>query len=357
MKQVAAALVLALGLNTQSPAGAIPDWLVPSPLTVALTVGQWITSSNGRVYQVRVQSQADDARSALRQGLDDAVKLAVGSLIINENLVVDGDLRQSATGNYSSGFVERFQEVSRQQTDDGIALVLDVWVRDSRVSDRFAPAQNKSGEFQGNQVAESYLSWRKQRQSGDNLVALVLEDFSKQAFQAQVTNTQIERDTNRLDLIVSVDFSWNPAYLDSLDEALARTSQKPSRDSVSEVRVLKKSQMFGSAYHFNDDSKAQMLDLVMFRNPAVVSIELKDEVDQVLHRQCYELPNSQTFYHRARYPVGGSWREYIQIDDSRRVRSNFRVHPHEKTRNWVKNVRETAKVQASLVPVQDCHKI
>ncbi len=74
--------VLAILLGCSAPAIAVPSWVIPSPITIAIQVGKWLQSNDEEVYYVRVQSKGSTEGEARTEAFRLAVDQAVGSLLI-----------------------------------------------------------------------------------------------------------------------------------------------------------------------------------------------------------------------------------------------------------------------------------
>lgn len=207
-------LLLTAGVASSMPLGQM---LLPSPVSVALTVGQWIIKDRKKVYYIQVRSSARDRHQAIQEGYKLAVEQALGALTLrtveikNENLVRNEIIVASA------GYVEDSRVVSERQVGNGIEVVLDVWVTESRIADRFLAESRGSGAVDGKRFADTLDSYRNSIATTTKALESVLADYPRRAYSIMKVDTKLQRDGA---LVVSAYIRWNTEYINALMEVL-----------------------------------------------------------------------------------------------------------------------------------------
>lgn len=198
-----------------------------SPISAALTAGQWLFRDQIKFYQVRVESQGSSFEEAKQEGLRLAVELAVGALVLSEGQVINGESKRREIITYASGYVDKFEITARDTTSSGTKLTMDVWVGESQIANRLLNNSATAGRIDGERVMVRVESILHERQSGDRVLAAVLQDFPSRAFDIKLQTTQVAL-TNLRQVAVTIPFTigWNYNYLISLYEALEKVGVK-----------------------------------------------------------------------------------------------------------------------------------
>lgn len=217
MRVLAFCLCAALVLPTYA---GIPNWVVPSPFSILMTIGQWVVIDSEKVYHVQVESTGATEQDARTQGFKLAIDDAIGSLVLSETNLRNKTLQSNDFVNYSSGYIHDFKYVSKYKSPDGITLVMDVWVKHSKVSERIATDSKDKANLQGGKMAVTINSIQEQNKSGDAVVKALLKDFPHKAWDVNIT--AINYNVARRDVILEVDFQvgWKPKFVDALDETV-----------------------------------------------------------------------------------------------------------------------------------------
>jgi len=220
-----AVMLLAQPAHAQTTAAQM---ILPSPVSIAITVGHWImTRDNRKVFYVEVQSQAETFTAARAEGFRLAVEHAVGSLILSETEARNGRMTRDEITTYASGYVDRFEIVQEQRVPGGVQLQMKVWVAHSALANRLLNQSQAAGRVEGERVQAQIDTFRQERQSADRVLSMVLRDFPHRAFDFRMEPTQVIVDNQRRPhLRFQFVMSWNPTYLTALGEAVIRVNQR-----------------------------------------------------------------------------------------------------------------------------------
>ena len=208
------------------------DWWVPSPVSVAVTVGQWLMKDREPVFYVRVKATGRDETDAREQAFRLAVEQAIGALILAETEVRNGNVDRNDIISFSSGFVQDFTILERRSVQGGQEIVIDVWVARSHLANRLLSTSKDAATVEGGRISQQIQSFQQSRDSADRVLSAELKDFPDRAFRVRVGKTQVLVDEYRKPVLsVWLDMAWDENFLRSLDEAVARTSHAPQCDS------------------------------------------------------------------------------------------------------------------------------
>lgn len=296
MRRLTAVAALCLALSgpvlAVSPTAAL---LVPSPLSILLTVGKWMVLDQEQVFYVKVQAAGRDDGEARDQAFRLAVNQAVGSLLSSEYHVKNQDVVRRDIINYSSGYVRDFKILENRQEDGQVVLTVDVWVKRSRLADRLLAESRTAGEFDGNQAVVRLDSIRQERATSDRLLQQVLADYPQRAFKIDMEPSRVRfRQDRNGHLQVPFVVRWDQRYLDSLSEALKAVDQQPKCNGwLSQcpdyLQVSVKYPGFGSTQTawFDDSNKASILQQKLILTRPAIRMGLEDGRGNRYFSKCY----------------------------------------------------------------------
>ena len=314
MKWVAALLACAAGLASPVQAQSAASLFLPSPISVALTVGRWLTQDSKKIFYIEVESSGATFDAARNEGFRLAVEQAVGSLVTSEAQSRNGALVRQETISYSSGYVDRFEIVERTEVQtprSKTTVRMKVWVSHSAIADRLLYQSTSSTNVDGSRAAATASTVLQERKTGDQLAGAVLADFPKRAFDVTAESVRISLDRNRqVQLEVPYRIRWNYQYLVSLAETLSATAQQTKvgfcdrypqdRGCASEsyVRVISGRPPAGSGrwfgwnetYGYQDTARVDQIRQAIASALPRVLITVLDDSGRVLHRHCRQHP-------------------------------------------------------------------
>ena len=289
---------IAVGLSLISaPALAIPEWMIPSPFTVALQIGKWIALDNSQdqVYYVQVQSTGPTESEARKEAFRLAVDQAVGSLLVSETKI-HNDTHSHETVNYSSGYIHDFEYVNIHRQPGKVVLQVDVYVKKSKIAERISLKESVTGKLQGGRIAESFRSLQEQDYNSDRVLARVLDDFPERAVDINATQIDYVYIDRKPTLEVEFTVNWKPKYIVSLDKTLANIGKQKQNPytGVSIVGNTKCGTLWCNDTHYTTDrNHADLIyEGIAGKRPNVL-VTILDLHSQPVYSTCWWWPNMQ----------------------------------------------------------------
>jgi hypothetical protein len=268
--------------------------LAPSPLTILLTVGQWLVKDSQKAYYVQVESIAPTPAQARAEGFKLAVGHALGTLIVAESEVKNQQLVRNEIIQYSSGYIHDFKILSENQVDSMTRVVMDVWVTESKIADRLLNVSKADGAIEGEKSAAQYRSNLNQLQSGDRLLEMVLKDFPAKAFDIKAGKSVVTMPARSIQIQIPISISWNSAYISSLTEILEKVRQGQSGNYyrnpnwAAVIRYKNKTDWLMSTASFRDKMKLELIEAYLIGSQPLIKLTIKDEEGKLLVNQCFQ---------------------------------------------------------------------
>ena len=291
MKKLIVAAAIAISTAAQA--------LSPS---IALTVGQWLIKSSDRVYYIQVEGRGYTEAEARRNGFALAVEQAVGTLVLSEREAVQQKLARNEVTNYSSGYVDNFKILDKTLRGNEVTLTMDVWVAHSAIAGRLFGRSETAGQVDGARIGAQVQTLQQSLSDGDRVVAMVLKDFPRRAFDITLGNAVFRMDADRR-IMLEIPFAlqWNYNYIVSLHEALQATAQNPrakncwnyNQDCANQtyIRVVAKSPAsfakWDNTLGFNDYRKHHLVNDAFVNSVPVMQLVIRNQHNQVVFKDCY----------------------------------------------------------------------
>jgi hypothetical protein len=290
MRRILAALICAVSMMAQAQISPITTQiLIPSPLGVVLTVGQWLLfGDNKRIYYIEVAGRGNTPEQARDNGFRLAVEQALGTLISSETETQNGRIVRDEIISYAAGYVDRFTIVSTGTAGNQTEVVMKVWVGRSALADRLLNRSEKSGEVDGARASVQLKTLNQERATGDALLQQVLNDFPRRAFDIDLKPTDIVRQNRSAIVEVNFKLSWNKDYLRSMWAALEATGQRSSRPST--TIVVNGGGWFGGfggSAKYDDNYKYDLISDRMYVQAPMVRVTIRGPSKEILFSSCY----------------------------------------------------------------------
>ena len=307
-KPAALVLVAALALTplqSYSQSSTL-QMLKPSPIGIALSVGQWLMKDRKKVYFIRVQGEGYSYEEAKQQAFATAVDLAVGAVVLSETEVSNRRVIRNDLIKYSAGFVDDFR-VTKQETLGNITrLEMDVWVSNSKISDRLLGGSKQEGLIDGDRHSAQLETFQRSVVAGDKQLQVVLNDFPKRSFVTKAGKSQIEiRPDRSTQLTVDYEVYWDYRYLEALSETLQNLKPKtpmcgdhptgqiiPVESKKIMVRVKKNPTGWGfqdkHCFHYNDHNFYNLVERSLGQRLYLIG-NFYSQDKALLHKGCFDV--------------------------------------------------------------------
>ncbi len=285
-------LALCLCLAIAGTAQADLRWLVPSPVSILLTLGAWTKKDRVEVFYVRAQGHGRTESQAREAAFRLAVNQAVGSLLLSHQHVENSEVIRNEIINYSSGHIHDFEILERTENNNGYIVVADVWVRRSLIADRLLNESRDAAQIEGGRIAAQIDSLSHKNRSAAQVLESVLLDFPQRSFDVDVGNTRVVINSNRSHfLIVPVEVRWARGYLTSLAEAVKTVDANPSCSGWfakcdNKVRIA----VAGTVGHFDDNGIYWLFSKHMAESRPALRLRLMDINGSTQYQTCFYLP-------------------------------------------------------------------
>lgn len=309
MKSLALALCLSLA-TVSAQSQSVQQMLTPSPLGIALTVGQWLIKDRKRIFEIEVETRAPTVKEARDQAFRLAIEQAVGTLVLSESESHRSRLTRDDIITYSSGYVDRFEILAQDREAGQIRLRLRVWVSHSAISSRLLGRSQTDAQIDGDRFAEQGRSLQQERASGDRVLATVLRDYPQRAFSAEIGRIELWEDNRLIKLLVPFTLRLDYNYLTSLSEALEQTAQRRDARACTDslynnqcgnatyIRVISgrppasSGRFFGwnTTAGFNDMTRSHMIHQAMIASRPAMLLTVTDQQGRRAFRSCYFRP-------------------------------------------------------------------
>lgn len=327
MKRVVA-LALCVSLAAPGAAADIATVLMPSPLTILLTIGKWMKKDQVEVFYVQVQAHGRDEQDARDQAFRLAVNQAVGSLMLSQTQVQAGQVQRHEIINYSSGYVHDFKILDRSY-GSGVTIKVDVWVSRSSIADRLLGESRTAGSVEGGRITEQIRSFQHERKGADSVIDAMLRDYPARAFDITIGKTAVAMDSNRRPILqIPFRLAWNEKFTKAFFEATRAVSQHPECGGWFDPCINRRYTQVGAGY-FDDEVIYQKVFKAMYS--AVAKIRILAADGTVQYSECAGVPELGADYSPWKFvDVGGGrvilsagrWKDYVWAVDLSRIPTN-----------------------------------
>lgn len=304
-----AALMISAAVPAQSATGV--ELFLKVPWSLGIHVYQWMTREQKRVLYVEVMAEGENLEAARQSALRMAVERAVGVIVSSETEVQNQRIRRDDIITYASGFVHDYRLVDQTQRGSRTWVKMQVWVSHSSLRDRLLNESRDAARVEGGRISQQIESFQHSRQSGDRVLASVLQDFPQRAFDISVEPTRVVVDAQRNTFLqVSFVMSWNSHYITSLQEAVSTINQRKdcggwfNRCQNLEAVIS----VGGTTGYFDDRAAFDLMHRHTLISQPMVEISILDTQNRPVVRECWDFqPLSQSQYTNAPFvDLGGN---------------------------------------------------
>jgi hypothetical protein len=347
--------------------------VTPTPVSIALTLGEWIIKDNKRVFVVEVESTASTIEAARKEAFKLAVAKAVGSLVVSEREIRNSELIRDDILMYSSGYVEDYEFKSETQVGSLYRVVALVWVSESKIADRLQISKKAAGQVDGPKLARKLETYVDQKVASDKLISNIISEFPKNTFVLEVGKTSSRLVERSIQVVVPFKIRWEQSFITSLEEALVRTRE--GNDPLdwkyarlpSVIAIKKKGDWFKTFAAYSDREKEALFRRYLVDTRPHLLVEVRDNSNNLIHTTCYEIPNLTGYFFSESlgfglYPTAGSGMTGGQFFATNTNDASFTIYgDYEYSSNVVFSLSATDgsiktfdKVSISIVRLNQC---
>lgn len=325
------------------------------PISSIITAGQWLFSRGEKVYYIEVLGVGKTYEEAKLNGFRLAVEQAVGSVIASETEVVDNRIVRDEVISYASGHISKFEIVDQTQDNStGYKTQIKVWIKRSVIANRLLHESKTAGDLEGAKASVNLASIQYERNQGDRLVGVVLNDFYRRGMNIDLKPAQVKFDNNRNGvLVIPFRLSWNKDYLNSLVEAYKVTAQdtRPGQCFMDCIRNTSVVDISGNKMGFSDTAKTQALVQTMILSEPQIELTVLTVQGQVMHKQCFRWA---ALDHIDDYNRGSYFVDVSRTNPNIRVNGNYYMDTAIQLKTTPQNLELASKTQLKIVPKNQC---
>jgi hypothetical protein len=304
-------LFIILVFNLNAHAFDIKKTLTPSPISIAITIGEWLLKDEKKTYHIQIESIAKNSEQARNEAFRLAVEMAVGTLVVSEREIKNNEVASEQILKYSSGYIDNFSIISETEVAGKTKLIVDVWVGESKIADRLLNISRADGKIEGSRIAIQQLSLKKVKDDAAKLIELVANDFPYRAFDLDVGKSISKVNARDIVIDTPIKIKWNHHYLSSLIDALEKTKDGDAR-VVNNLRghqlIISYRKYNGWLDYFASFSEIKpglvLINNFIESNP-LVRINFKDDKNSTLAFNCRQInPLNGVFQNDAKMILG-----------------------------------------------------
>jgi len=328
-------------------------------LAVCIMLTACASTSKSDNY-IRTTGIGNTYEEAKHNAFKEAIEYQVGVVIASERISYNDTLIKDEILAYSSAFVDEYKIISQQNIGNKIQVVVDVKLSLLRLSDRILSKGKDSKNLDGAKHNNQYKSFLENKQNGDRILASVLNDYPKRAYDIKQSDYIIKVDAYRdLTLTIPYELSWNPNYIASFHDAIRLVSDgKPSLWTVEKgfAQQYPSTVTVGSEkYYFNEFIITnKILDSFMDWNEVRINMEIKDVYNRTQYSECFK---PKQLYRRVGDYYDINYIKTINIGINTKASESstieMKVNQHSKLAYIMQNL---SKIELSVVPKKVCVK-
>jgi hypothetical protein len=270
--------------------------LLPAPVSLAITAGEWVLRDTSRFYVVEVEASGSSPEIARKDAFKLAVSKALGSLIVAEREIKDNTIIRDEFLNYSSGYVEDYEVQS--EMFDGVShkVRMKIWVSEARIADRVRASGASASTIDGRKVANKLETYKEQILVSDRLIESLLKDFPDKTFEVVMGSYSTRIVNRRMEIVIPYKIQWDQSYIDALEDALLRTRE--GSDPLdwkfarlpSVIAIKKKNSWFKSFSAYSDHTKEALFHKYFVESRPHLLFSIYGRNNSLIFMQCYEFP-------------------------------------------------------------------
>jgi hypothetical protein len=309
---------------------------------------------------IRTTGVGNTYEEAKNNAFKEAIEYQVGVVIASERESYNDKLIKNEILAYSSAFVDEYKIISQQNVGNKVQVVVDVKLSLLRISDRILSKGKDSKNLDGAKHDNQYKSFLENKQYGDMILASVLNDYPRRAYDIKQSDYVVKLDAYRnLTLTIPYTLSWNPNYIASFNDAIKIIADgKPSFWTIEKgiAQQYPSTIRIGSEkYYFNEFVIAnKILDAMMDWNEVSINMEIKDFYNRTQYSECFQ-SSAINRINKPFYNINYIKTINVGINQysSESNKIEMKIHQNSKLANIMENL---SAIQLSVVPKKVCVK-
>ena len=282
------AVALCLSMATAAAQSGIEKLLIPSPWTIGIMLVDIFQKEQRKIVYVEVVAQGRDLKDAQAQALRMAVERAVGSVVSSSTETRDSRLIRDEIIVYAAGYVDDYKLEAQQVVGNQTQVKMKVWVSHNKLANRLLGESRADGAVEGNRISEQIRSFQNSRKTGDQLVAEVLRDFPKRAFDVRMDKTRTRIDENRVAWVdVGIFVAWDPEFIKSMQEVMKAIKHRDDCNSFwydcDAEGIIEIKDRWG----FDDTKTLKVIYDQMIMSRPTLLLKLRDRTGSTIYQDCY----------------------------------------------------------------------
>jgi hypothetical protein len=328
-------------------------------LTVCFILTACTSTSKSDNY-IRSTGIGNTYEEAKHNAFKEAIEYQVGVVIASERESYNDKLIKNEILAYSSAFVDEYKIISQEIIGNKVQVVVDVKLSLLNLSDRILSKGKDSKNLDGAKHNNQYKSFLENKKNGDRILASVLNDYPRRAYDIKQSDYVIKVDAYRnITLTIPYELNWNPNYIASFHDAIRLVSDgKPSlwtyekgfaQQYPSTVRV-------GSEkYYFNEFVITNnILDSIMDWNEVRINMEIKDLYNRTQYSECFK---PKQLHRRAGDYYDINYIKTINIGINTKAGEKSTIEMKIQNNSKLANIMQNlSKIKLSVVPKKMCVK-
>jgi hypothetical protein len=277
-----------------------------------ITIGQWVdkkiaNNKSIKVYYIKIETTAPSFDQAKDAGFKLAIQEALGTFVLNEEVIQFKELIRQDLILYSAGYVQDFKILEEKRNQTSVTLLMDVWVSESKIASRLLNTSTTDGAIDGKKISAQLSTIKKDREDGDKLLQLVLNDFPEKSFELTLGKPTFQIVAKRARVEVPFQMRWSEKYLDALKEVFTLVregndsrvvwvsrSEKSHWGSIININSGKFSNFYASFY----SSKILQVISEYFGSDYVIKLSIRDDFDNEIASSCFDFQDHSTNYEK-----------------------------------------------------------
>jgi hypothetical protein len=240
--------------------------------------------------QIRVESTGATVEEAKQRAFESAVQQGAGVLILKETEAINQEVVRNDIIAYSSGFVEKF-EIKKQWSENGrVRLITDVWVSDSKISERLKSISRDGKNIDGRQIVARSQTLFQEQVSSDKIFKTIIKDYPTRAVEVQIGNVKSLDRSNTL-ISIEATLGWSESFLISLADALEKTSLNRQQDYETVISVRKKGFSWSgpTTATYADNSKLKILQNRLGQDQLAIKVVYLNSAKKAFAETCTDI--------------------------------------------------------------------